>query len=386
MTTKLAIFCAVMLATFSLVFALPKQLGYQPVGAVMKLPESLGLWLGKEAPVTPEEHQTLGADTSFERKNYYNGTGDHIFASIVLAGQDMMTGIHRPERCLIAQGWTTGSASHETIQVPGFGPLKTTRLQTSKQVELKAREGQPPRFITVKSVSYYWFIGYTDTAATHEERVALDFRDRVFHGYNQRWAMVMLTSEITAGLQRFGRDEKQTDELMVEFIKLVTPKIVGESVHRHAAAGEAKGAGLVAALLGARHGVRDRHQRSEQGNGGERGLKGREQAEADRKVDGRGQASHGNERDRGDGNQEAERDERWTAREHDHGGRGQRLARQHVDEDGFEFTNAERAENVEGRDDQYQHANRDPDRPRELLVLAQRGDIGRRRGCGHELT
>jgi hypothetical protein len=246
MTTKLAIFCAVMLATFSLVFALPKQLGFQPVGIVMKLPESIGLWLGKEAAVTQLERDTLGEDTSFARKNYYNGMGDHIFASVVLAGQDMMTGIHRPERCLLAQGWTTGSASHETIEVPSFGPMKVTRLQTAKQVELKAPAGQPPRFITVKSVSYYWFIGYTDIAASHEQRVALDFRDRVFHGYNQRWAMVMLTSEITAGLQRFGRDEKQTDELMVEFMKQLTPKILGESVQRHAANGEAPGLRVVA--------------------------------------------------------------------------------------------------------------------------------------------
>src|SRR5258708_3724423 len=94
MTTKLAIFCAVMVATFSLVFTLPKQLGYQPVGIVMKLPESIGLWLGKDAAVTELERNVLGEDTGFERKNYYNGTGDHIFASIVLSGQDMMTGIH----------------------------------------------------------------------------------------------------------------------------------------------------------------------------------------------------------------------------------------------------------------------------------------------------
>jgi EpsI family protein len=236
MTTKLAIFCAVMLAAFSMVFALPRQLGYQPVGIVMRLPESIGLWLGKAAAVTEQEQNVLGADTGFERKNYYNGTGDHLFASIVLAGQDMMTGIHRPERCLLAQGWTTGSASQETIGVPGFGPMKVTRLQTSKKVEIKAPAGQPPRFVTVRSVSYYWFVGYTDTAASHEQRVALDFRDRIFHGYNQRWAMVMLTSEITEGLQRFGRDEKQTDELLQGFIKDVTPKILGESVRRHAAA------------------------------------------------------------------------------------------------------------------------------------------------------
>jgi hypothetical protein len=248
MTTKLAIFCAVMLATFSLVFALPKQLGYQPVGIVMKLPEAIGFWLGKDAPVTEVERSTLGEDTGFARKKYYNGTGDHVYASIVLAGQDMMTGIHRPERCLQAQGWTAGTSSQVAIDVPGFGPMKLTRLHTSKQAEVKVPAGQPPRFVTVQSVSYYFFVGYTDLAASHEERVALDFRDRVFHGYNQRWGMVMFTSEITAGYQRFGRDEKQADELMVGFMKEVTPHLLGESLHRHASAGEAAKTRAIASL------------------------------------------------------------------------------------------------------------------------------------------
>lgn len=235
-----------MLATFSLVFALPRQLGYQPVGIVMKLPESIGLWFGREAAVTKEEREVLGDDTGFERKNYFNGTGDHIFASIVLAGQDMMTGIHRPERCLQAQGWTTGSSTNVTVDVPGVGPLKVTRLQTSKKKELNT-PGQPPRFIDVRSVSYYFFVGYTNLAATHEQRVALDFRDRIFQGYNQRWAMVMLTSEITAGHLRFGRDEKQTDELMQGFIKDVAPKILGESVRRLAGGDEARAVKVAAA-------------------------------------------------------------------------------------------------------------------------------------------
>jgi hypothetical protein len=246
MTTKLAIFCAAMLATFGLVFALPRQLGYQPVGIVLKLPDAIGYWLGKDAAVTELERNTLGEDTGFARKNYYNGTGDHVYASIVLSGQDMMTSIHRPERCLQAQGWTAGSSAPATIDIPGFGPLRATRLHTSKQAEINQPAGQPPRFVTVQSVSYYFFVGYTDLAATHEERVALDIRDRVFHGYNQRWGMVMFTSEITAGHVRFGRDEKQTDELMVGFIKEVTPQLLGESLRRHASSA-VPGSGTVAA-------------------------------------------------------------------------------------------------------------------------------------------
>lgn len=235
-----------MLAVFSLVFVLPKQLGFQPVGAVLDLPESLGYWLGKDTPVTELEKNTLGADTSFARKNYYNGTGDHVYASIVLSGQDMMTGIHRPERCLHAQGWTSESPSQATIDIPNFGPIRTTRLHTMKKIDVNKGTGRPPKFMTMRSISYYYFIGYTDVVATHERRVAVDFRDRIFHGYNQRWAMVMFTSEITAEYQKFGRDEKQTDELMRGFIQQVTPHLVGESV-RHTATAGSPAAGMVAA-------------------------------------------------------------------------------------------------------------------------------------------
>ncbi len=59
--------------------------------------------------------------------------------------------------------------------------------------------------------------------------------------------MVIFTSEITAGLVRFGRDEKQTDELMVGFIKEVTPNFLGASLRRHAASSEVAGWRVAAA-------------------------------------------------------------------------------------------------------------------------------------------
>ena len=90
----------------------PGKLGYQPVGIVLKLPEQLGGWWGRDVEVSEREHTVLGFDTEFARKVYVNtGTGDMILASVVLSGQDMMTGIHRPERCLLAQGWNPGGSS-----------------------------------------------------------------------------------------------------------------------------------------------------------------------------------------------------------------------------------------------------------------------------------
>lgn len=225
MTTKrLAILLAVILGGLSSVALLPRQLGYQPVGIELALPEYLGEWWGHDMEVTEKEHSTLGYDTEFARKNYQNGRSAQILASIVLAGQDMMTGIHRPERCLNAQGWTVGPDSLRVLDVPNFGALRTTRLLNSRKVIT------PEQVIPVRSICYYWFVGCNQMAATHGERVWIDSRDRVIHGYNQRWAMVLISSEITKDHDKFGHDERETDQMLQEFIEKLSPKILKPGV------------------------------------------------------------------------------------------------------------------------------------------------------------
>ena len=161
MTTKrLAILLAVLLGGMGSVAFLPKQLGYQPVGINLDLPLSIGDWWGRDVEVTEEERNTLGFDTEFARKTYGNAHGSQILASIVLAGQDMMTSIHRPERCLNAQGWTEGDSSTVYIDIPGIGQMRATRLQNSKKVH------KGDTVFRVNNLCYYWFVGYTDTAAS----------------------------------------------------------------------------------------------------------------------------------------------------------------------------------------------------------------------------
>jgi EpsI family protein len=225
MTTKrLAILLAVMLGGMSSVALLPRQLGFQPVGIELALPEFLGEWWGHDAEVTEKERTTLGYDTEFARKNYTNGGNGQILTSIVLAGQDMMTGIHRPERCLYAQGWTVGENNLQVLDVPAFGPLRTTRLLNSRKIVIE------DKVYPVRDICYYWFVGCDELAATHGERVWIDSRDRIVRGYNQRWAMVMISSEITRDHYKFGHDERETDAMLQNFIKLVSPKILKASI------------------------------------------------------------------------------------------------------------------------------------------------------------
>ncbi len=222
MTTKLAILLAVLLGGMSCVFLLPRQLGYQPVGVKMELPKFLGGWWGDDAEVTEKEKQVL-VDSDFARKNYVNGRGDRVLVSIVLSGQDMMTGIHRPERCLQAQGWTTGASAKRTLAIPGRAPLAVTRLRNTRKLF------QDDKVYDVENLAYYWFIGYQSQVATHERRVFVDSLDRIVRGYNQRWAMVLIASEPKL-FRPDGQAERETERQLEEVAKLVAPKITQESV------------------------------------------------------------------------------------------------------------------------------------------------------------
>lgn len=227
MTTKrLAILLAVLLAGMSTVFVLPKATGVQPVGLNLRLPQSLGQWWGEPLEVTEREREVLGerSGTEFARMRYTSGRGDRVVVSIILSGEDMMTSIHRPERCLLAQGWNPGGSQARKVPVERYGSMGLTRLRNSRLLQY---QGQT---IPLENVCYYYFVGHTHIAATHEERVWQDAWDRLIHGYNQRWAMVMVSAEITDKLERFGRNEADTDKLLEKFIEELTPQLLTETV------------------------------------------------------------------------------------------------------------------------------------------------------------
>src|SRR5439155_18713288 len=103
------------------------------------LPTFVGEWYGADQPILQGEKESLGPDTQFVRKLYTNGRGDQIFVSIVFSGPDMATSIHRPERCLPAQGWTV--ADTRTTEIPvGNGSLDATRLHNVRHIQTETRQ------------------------------------------------------------------------------------------------------------------------------------------------------------------------------------------------------------------------------------------------------
>jgi EpsI family protein len=220
---------SVLLLGLGSVFLLPKKIEIQPAAIDLSLPTFVGEWYGADQPILQGEKESLGPDTQFVRKLYTNARGDKIFVSIVFSGPDMATSIHRPERCLPAQGWTV--ADTRVAEIPtGNEMLKATRLHNVRNF----RNGNAPP-ISIYSLDYYWFVGHDATTPSHYQRTWIDIRDRVLKGENQQWAYVTVVSVITKGHQPFGRSEQETDDLIKNFIRDLMPQLQKQVVAKASA-------------------------------------------------------------------------------------------------------------------------------------------------------
>ena len=223
MTTKRLVLLQILLVVgLGSVLLLPKVANSTPQGIELALPEYVGHWFGEDQKISDLELQVLAKDTAFARKLYTDGRGGQIFASIVLSGQDLDNSIHRPERCLPAQGWSVADSKVVAIPLPN-GPLdqiKATRLHNVRKVPTEDGSTR-----SIYNLNYYWFVGWKDITPSHLDRTYIDIRDRVLYGYNQRWAYITIAATITEGLTKFGMTEAETDAAVLDFIQKLMPQI-----------------------------------------------------------------------------------------------------------------------------------------------------------------
>ena len=213
MTRRLFILQAALLVGFGAIFLLPHEMKTSPAGIAMSLPNFVDGWIADDAEITAREREVLAKDTEFARKIYTSPAGDQIYVSIVLSGDDMTNSIHRPERCLPAQGWSLRSSEKRTLRLADGKPLDLTKLRNFRIIE-QANGTRP----TLNNLNYYWFVGYRDMTPSHLQRTGIDLRDRVLHGYSQRWAYVTVAENITQGWSRPERTEEQATAILEKFV------------------------------------------------------------------------------------------------------------------------------------------------------------------------
>lgn len=187
-----------MASTLGMIYILPKAGKTEKSAVKMELPGSSNGWSFEKTPATQNEIKTLSDDTEFTkavcikaRPGEVNLDGyfipDRIDLSIVLSGHDLNNSIHRPERCMPAQGHTIISSRDVVLSLDKDRDFKTKRLQSVQALKHPKTGKVVAQF---NCVTYYFFVGHDQITNDHLERTLIDMKDRLVHGMDQRWAYV----------------------------------------------------------------------------------------------------------------------------------------------------------------------------------------------------
>ena len=218
----------ILLFGLGLVFLIPDAPEIREASIVMNLPDEIDGWTGVKREPGKREIEVLAVDTQFSKSLYYREADTFLFEReydlidvfVVLSGHDMGNSIHRPERCLPAQGLSIISSSKQEFKVGGR-LIPVTRLKT---VGKTAGGG------SYEGLNYYFFVGHRAVTNDHLERTFLDMKDRLLKGYNQRWGYVTFTVQLdgyeTGKFRKRKLEEVEADFLVRDFFKEIVPEIL----------------------------------------------------------------------------------------------------------------------------------------------------------------
>ncbi|MCX7818577.1 MAG: EpsI family protein [Kiritimatiellae bacterium] len=131
--------------------------------------------------MTLEEYEQLPKDTEFRKAIYQNSAGEAVQVSIVLTGRERES-IHRPERCLVGQGFHIMGGGAERFQLADGRPLDVMVFLTRR--EAVGGAGEQTGYYA------YWFVGQGRETPWHLLRMFWLAWDRVVHGVAHRWAYI----------------------------------------------------------------------------------------------------------------------------------------------------------------------------------------------------
>lgn len=188
----------VLIVSLGLVYILPRAGKIAESAVKMDLPGYLGGWSFEPIVPTKDEIGTLSKDTRFSkaictkvRSGQQSLSGDLLFdrldLSIVLSGHDLNNSIHRPERCMPAQGHAIQSSGDVILAMESGREFKAKRLHSIQTI--KDRESGKA-LASFNCLTYYFFVGHDTITNDHLQRTLMDMKDRLVYGRDQRWAYV----------------------------------------------------------------------------------------------------------------------------------------------------------------------------------------------------
>jgi len=158
------------------------------------LPEWVSVYESEEREMPENLASALPADTSFGMRIYEAPDGLMIQVTGVLMGMDR-TSIHKPQFCLVGNGWTIESEELTTVPIPEPSPyeLPVSRITASRTIDVDGEQ------IKLSGVYVYWFVEEHEFTARHEERMISMARSMITKGVLQRWAYISCLVQCAPG-------------------------------------------------------------------------------------------------------------------------------------------------------------------------------------------
>jgi hypothetical protein len=191
----LPVFVAVTLGS---IYFLPSAGEVAQSAVRMELPKKNGEWHFNEQLASEAEKETLAKDTEFSkaiclraRPGEFDKEGrvvpDRVDLSVVLSGADINNSIHRPERCMPAQGHNILSSTDRGIDLGNGRTIEVKRLRSVQRIPTNEERTE---FLELNCLTYYFFVGHDRITNDHLGRTYVDMKDRLLKGMDQRWAYV----------------------------------------------------------------------------------------------------------------------------------------------------------------------------------------------------
>jgi Protein of unknown function (DUF3485) len=197
-----------------LIHLTPAATGISGAGVNMALPDSVGVYLGFDRAISESEIQFLPKDTEFAKKAYIGPAPMEIACEVVLSGAERNS-IHRPQVCLVGQGWTIINEQPISILLANQH-IQRIRLLTLTRVENGKR---------VDGYFLYWFVGKDKTTDDQLKRVLLTGWDRVTKGTNHRWAYVIISGIMPAAATDSEKAKEELMSRLTDFAREIIPLI-----------------------------------------------------------------------------------------------------------------------------------------------------------------
>ena len=235
MNRRAYILAAILALTLSSMYFLP-PFRLTESAMSMEIPGALGDWKTRTYPASKKERETLAADTQFSKASCKrtrpgswdfltgNSEADVADISIVLSGYDLANSIHRPERCMPAQGHQIYHSQKSTLEIPHKRNIPVRQLLSVKKFPVSGSKEE----VAVRALTVYFFVGNEVVTEDHMKRTLIDMQDRLKKGEAQRWAYVSVTTffkteedesiPALAGLPDLDKADGMTRELLSELV------------------------------------------------------------------------------------------------------------------------------------------------------------------------